>query len=87
MHIEIKTNFSFYIFTLLMCLNSFFLTDTTAQDNTEPVVAPANANYTFETIEVPGVDFLAVTASSDFGGLRRLHEKCGWRKRCCLYAD
>ena len=67
MHIEIKTNFSFYIFTLLMCLNSFFLTDTTAQDNTEPVVAPANANYTFETIEVPSVDFLAVTASSDFG--------------------
>ena len=66
MHIEIKTNFSFYIFTLLMCLNSFFLTDTTAQDNTEPVVAPANADYTFETIEVPGVDFLAVTASSDF---------------------
>ena len=66
MHIQIKTNFSFYIFTLLMCLNSFFLRNTTAQDSTEPVVALANANYTFETINVPGVDFLAVTASSDF---------------------
>ena len=66
MHIQIKTNFSFYIFTLLMCLNSFFLRNTTAQDNTEPVAAPANANYTFETIDVPGVDFLALTASSDF---------------------
>ena len=66
MHIQIKTNFSFYIFTLLMCLNSFFLRNTTAQDSTEPAVATANANYTFETIDVPGVDFLAVTASSDF---------------------
>ena len=66
MHIQIKTNFSFYIFTLLMCLNSFFLTNTIAQNSTEPVGAPANANYTFETIDVPGVDFLAVTASSDF---------------------
>ena len=66
MPIQVKTNFSFYIFTLLMCLNSFFLRNTTAQDSTEPVVAPANANYTFETINVPGVDFLAVTASSDF---------------------
>ncbi len=66
MHIQIKPNFSFYIFTLLMCLNSFFLRNTTAQDSTEPVVAPANANYTFETIDVLGVDFLALTASSDF---------------------
>ena len=66
MHIQIKTNFLFYIFTLLMCLNSFFLRNTTAQDNTEPAAAAANANYTFETIDVPGVDFLAVTASSDF---------------------
>ena len=27
---------------------------------------PPDLNYTFETIDVPGVDFLAVTASSDF---------------------
>ena len=26
----------------------------------------ASENYTFETIDVPGVDFLALTASSDF---------------------
>ena len=61
-----KNSFLFYTFTLFICLNSFFLTDTDGQVNDEPVVAPASANYTFETIDVPGVDFLAVTASSDF---------------------
>ena len=66
MSTHIRTNFLFSTFTLLMCFNSFFLSDTDAQNNTEPVVAPANADYTFETIEVPGVDFLALTASSDF---------------------
>ena len=66
MYTHVKTSFLFYIFTLFVCLISFFVRDTAAQDNTEPVVAPANANYTFETIDVPGVDFLAVTASSDF---------------------
>ena len=62
MHTQIKSSFLFYTFTLLMCLNAFFLRDTAAQDN----AASANDNYTFETIDVPGVDFLAVTASSDF---------------------
>ena len=66
MHNQSKISFLFYTFTLLMCLNSFFLSDTAAQVADESVVAPANANYTFETINVPGVDFLAVTASSDF---------------------
>ncbi len=66
MHTHIKTSFLFYTFTLFICLNSFFLSNTEAQDNNEPDVAPANANYTFETIDVPDVDFLAVTASSDF---------------------
>ena len=61
MHTHIKTNFLFYTFTLFLCLNSFFLWNTAAQ-----VETPANANYTFETIDVPGADFLAVTASSDF---------------------
>ena len=55
-----KIRFLLYTFTLLMCLNSFFLSNADAQ------VAPAGPNYTFETIEVPGVDFLSVTASSDF---------------------
>ena len=40
--------------------------DTAPPVEAPPTVAPANANYTFETIDVPGVDFLAVTASSDF---------------------
>ena len=31
-----------------------------------PGVVPPALNYTFESINVPGVDFLAVTASSDF---------------------
>ncbi len=66
MHTHIKNSFLFYTFTLFLCLNSFFLRNAIAQDNTQPVVAPANANYSFETIDVPGVDFLAVTASSDF---------------------
>ena len=57
MHTHIKTNFLFYTFTLFVCLNSFFVGNTAAQ---------VSDNYTFESIDVPGVDFLAVTASSDF---------------------
>ena len=45
-----------------MCLNSFFIRNTTAQDKAESF----SDNYTFETIDVPGADFLALTASSDF---------------------
>ena len=66
MHTQIKTSFLFYTFTLFLCLNSFFLWNTAAQVTNESVDAPASENYTFETIDVPGVDFLAVTASSDF---------------------
>ncbi|MCY4584316.1 MAG: hypothetical protein OXE50_16205 [Chloroflexi bacterium] len=62
MYTQIQTRFLFYTFTVFLCLSSFFLTDTAAQDNT----ASASDNYTFETIDVPGVDSLAVTASSDF---------------------
>ncbi len=62
MHTQIKTNFLFYTFTLLMCLNSFFLIDTPAQ-----VDESINDDYTFETIDVPGVEFLQLSASSDFG--------------------
>ena len=66
MSTQTKTSFLFYTFTLFLCFNSFFLRNTDAQDNAEPAVVPANDNYTFETIAVPGVEFLAVTASSDF---------------------
>ena len=67
MHTQIKTNFLFFTFTAFLCLNSFFLTNTDAQVDDEPDVALARDNYTFETIDVEGVDFLAVAASSDFG--------------------
>ncbi len=64
MYNQIKTRFLFCIFTFFVCLNSFFVRDTAAQVSDEPV--GISANYTFETIDVPDVDFLAVAASSDF---------------------
>ena len=66
MYTQIKTSFLFYTFTLLICFNAVFLMNTAAQVSDEPDIAPANANYTFETIDVSGVDFLELTASSDF---------------------
>ncbi|RKU05541.1 hypothetical protein C6503_27115 [Candidatus Poribacteria bacterium] len=66
MHTQIKNNFLFYTFMLFLCLNSFFLPTTIAQVGDGPGVGSASENYTFETIDVPGVDFLALTASSDF---------------------
>ena len=66
MYIQIKTSFLFYTFTLFVCLNAFFLRDAAAQGNNESAVAASGSSYTFESIDVPGVDFLAVTASSDF---------------------
>ena len=68
MHNQTKTRFLFYTFTLFVCLNCFFLRDTAAQEvNITPVAAPEDSNYTFESIEVEGVNYLALTASSDFG--------------------
>ncbi|MDE0427115.1 MAG: T9SS type A sorting domain-containing protein [Candidatus Poribacteria bacterium] len=66
MHTHIKTNFLFYTFTLFLCFNFFFLMNTDAQDDGALITASASDNYTFETIDVPSVDFLALTASSDF---------------------
>ena len=62
MHTQIKNRFLFYTFTLFLCLNSFFLMNAAAQGG----IAFVSDNYTFETIDVPDVEFLAVTASSDF---------------------
>ena len=59
---QIKTSSLFYMFSLFMCLNSFLLMNAAAQGGIESV----SDNYTFETIDVEGVDFLALTASSDF---------------------
>ncbi len=54
---QIKTSLLFYMFILLICLNSYFIMNADASISDQ---------YTFETIDVPGVDFLALTASSDF---------------------
>ena len=66
MYTQIKTRFFFYTFTLFITLNVLFLPTTTAQVADGPSVGSVSENYTFETIDVPGVDFLALTASSDF---------------------
>ncbi len=67
MRIQIKTSFLFYPLTLFLCVSSFFLMNTEAQDDAALVTASASDTYTFETIDVPGVDFLQLSASSDFG--------------------
>ncbi len=48
---------------LSICLTICFIADTFAQVRTDTPIA----DYIFETIEVPGVDFLEVAASNDFG--------------------
>ena len=49
-----------------MCLNSFFLSNTDAQTDNNPTPPSPEFTYTYESIDVPGVDFLELTASSDF---------------------
>ena len=66
MFTQIKTSFVFSTFTLLMCFSVFFLKDTAAQVDPEPISTSDSVDYTFETIDVPDVDFLSLTASSDF---------------------
>ena len=64
--IQYKSSFLLYMFTLFLCLNCFFLLNAAAQVNITLVDAPDDSTYTFESIDVEGVEFLAVTASSDF---------------------
>ena len=66
MYSQIKTNFLFYMLTSFICFNCLFLLNAAAQDNAQPDAALASDNYTFESIDVEGVDFLAVTSSSDY---------------------
>ncbi len=66
MHTQIKTSFLFYTFTLFVCLNFFFLSNTDAQTDNDPTPTSPDFTYTYESINVPDVDFLALTASSDF---------------------
>ncbi len=58
MNYHIKTALIFFVF-ISIC----FIGHTVAQVASET----PTADYIFETIEVPGVDFLEVTASNDFG--------------------
>ena len=64
MKFRLNPAFCFTPLQLFVCLNSFFLGNSAAQVKDEPV--GISANYTFETIDVPGVEFLALAASSDF---------------------
>ena len=66
LHIQTKTSFLFYTFVLFVCLNSFFLNDTDAQTDNDSTPASPEFTYSYESIEVPEEDFLALTASSDF---------------------
>ena len=58
MNHHIKTKFPLLI-CLIICLTGYTVTRVCAQT---PI-----ADYVFETIQVPGVDFLEVAASNDFG--------------------
>ena len=64
MHDQTKISFLFYMFTLFICLACVLAGTSDAQVGDAPV--GISANYSFETIDVPGVEFLAVAASSDF---------------------
>ena len=66
MHNQTKISVLFYACTLFMCLNFHFLNHTDAQTGNDPTPASPEFTYTYESIDVPGVDFLALTASSDF---------------------
>ena len=66
MRTHIKTSFLFYTFTLCLCFNLFFLSNTIAQVGDGLATGSISENYTFESIDVEGVEFLALTASSDF---------------------
>jgi hypothetical protein len=56
----------FYAFTFYVCLNSLFLSNTDAQTDNGSTPPSPKYTFTYESIDVPGVEFLALTASSDF---------------------
>ncbi len=66
MHNQTKISVLFYACTLFMCLNFLFLNHTDAQTGNDSTPVSPEFTYNYESIDVPGVDFLALTASSDF---------------------
>ena len=66
MRFRIETSY-LYIFIVFACASSFFLSNAAAQTQEGPALGAVADNYTYDTIDVEGVDFLALTASSDFG--------------------
>ena len=60
MYRQKKTQLPLFIWLIILCFTEYAV----AQVETEIPIA----DYIFETIEVPGVDFLEVAASNDFGG-------------------
>ena len=66
MYVDSKTSILNYTLTFFMCFNCFFLNDTHAQTDNDSIPASPEFEYNYESIDVPGVDFLALTASSDF---------------------
>ena len=84
---QIKPRFLFYACTLVMCLNSFFLNNTDAQTDNDPTPASPEFNYTYESIDVPEVDFLALTASSDFEDYAGYARSPDGEKRSLLHSS
>ncbi len=76
MFTQIRISSFFNVFTLFVCLNFIFILNTAAQDKNQSV----EVNYTYESIDVPGVDFLALTASSDFGDYAGFTKSADGRK-------
>ena len=56
----------FNTIVLVICLNSFLLRNAAAQADNQLKATAGDLNYTVEIVNVPDVEFLAVTASSDF---------------------
>ena len=63
----LKTKLTYMVLGAVIVSFGYFIGNPMNSDlNAQLPMESANANYTFETIDVPGVDFLALTASSDF---------------------
>ncbi|MCY3742705.1 MAG: hypothetical protein OXH00_16955, partial [Candidatus Poribacteria bacterium] len=62
----LKTKLTHMVLGAVIVSFGYFIGTMNSDLNAQLPVESANANYTFETIDVPGVDSLALTASSDF---------------------